>query len=122
MPARLSKALRLAASALAGLLVAVAGTVAHQTQVGAVPFGLVLALIVVLTYAMQARMRTGKLGAILYTAALALTIFWTGLDFHKDKMIPADDLGLIWAYGSIGLAAIVVIWPKISKSLWSKRI
>ena len=122
MPARLSKALRLAGSALAGLLVAIAGTVAHQTQVGTLPIGLVLALIVVLTFAIQARMRTGKLGAILYTAALALTIFWTGLDFHEDKMIPADDLGLIWAYGSIGLAAIVVIWPKLSKSLWSKRI
>lgn len=122
MPARLSKALRLATSALAGVLVAVAGTVAHQTQVSGMPIGIVLAMIVVLTYAMQARIKTGKLGTILYTAALALTIFWTGLDIHKDKMIPANDLGLIWAYGSIGLAAIVVIWPKLSKSLWSKNI
>ena len=122
MPASLSKALRLAGSALAGLLVAIAGTVAHQTMVGVVPIGLPIALLVVLTYAMQARIKNGKLGAILYTAALALTIFWTGLDFHRDKMIPADDLGLIWAYGSIGLAAIVVIWPKLSRSLWSKRI
>ena len=122
MPARLSKALRLATSALAGVLVAVAGTVAHQTQASGMPIGIVLAMIVVLTYAMQARIKTGKLGTILYTAALALTIFWTGLDFHKDKMIPANDLGLIWAYGSIGLAALVVIWPKLSKSLWSKRI
>ena len=122
MPASLSKAVRLAGSALAGLLIAIAGTVAHQTTVGVLPIGLLIALLVVLTYAMQARIKTGKLGAILYTAALALTIFWTGLDFHKDKMIPADDLGLIWAYGSIGLAAIVVIWPKLSRSLWSKRI
>jgi hypothetical protein len=112
VPASLSKALRLASSALAGLLVSIAGTVAHQTMVGVVPIGLLIALLVVLTYAMQARIKTGKLGAILYTAALALTIFWTGLDFHKDKMIPADDLGLIWAYGSIGLAALTASFPK----------
>ena len=78
--------------------------------------------IVVLAFAMQARIQTGKLGAIFFAAALAATIFWTGLEFHKDKMIPANDLGLFWSYGAIGLAAIVVIWPKLSKSLWSKKI
>jgi hypothetical protein len=99
-----------------------AGTVAHQTQVGGAPVGLVVASIVVLAFAMQARITTGKLGAILFAAALAATIFWTGLDFHRDKMIPANQLGLLWSYGAIGLAAIVVIWPKLSRSLWSKRI
>jgi hypothetical protein len=89
-----------------------AGTVAHQTQVSGAPVGLVVASIVVLAFAMQARIKTGKLGAILYTAALAFTIFWTGLDFHRDRMIPADDLGLIWAYGSIGLAALAASVPK----------
>ncbi|MEY4558744.1 MAG: hypothetical protein RL024_902 [Actinomycetota bacterium] len=99
-----------------------AGTVAHQTQVSGAPVGLVLASIVVLTFAMQARVKTGKLGAIFFAAALAATIFWTGLEFHDDKMIPANQLGLFWSYGSIGLAAVVVIWPKLSKSLWSKKI
>ncbi len=122
MPARPKKALGLLGSALAGGFVAMAGTVAHQTQVSGAPVGLVVAGIVVLAFAMQARITTGKLGAILFAAALAATIFWTGLDFHKDKMIPANQLGLLWSYGAIGLAAIVVIWPKLSKSLWSKRI
>ncbi len=122
MPARPKKALGLLGSALAGLFVAVAGTVAHQTQVSGAPVGLVVASIVVLAFAMQARIKTGKLGAIFFAAALAATIFWTGLDFHKDKMIPANQLGLLWSYGAIGLAAIVVIWPKLSRSLWSKRI
>ena len=99
-----------------------AGTVAHQTQVNGAPVGLVVASIVVLAFAMQARIKTGKLGAILFAATLAATIFWTGLEFHDDKMIPANQLGLIWSYGAIGLAAIVVIWPKLSRSLWSKRI
>ena len=99
-----------------------AGTVAHQTKVSGAPVGLVVAGIVVLAFAMQARIKTGKLGAILFAAALAATIFWTGLEFHKDKMIPANDLGLFWSYGAIGLAAIVVIWPKLSRSLWSKKI
>jgi apolipoprotein N-acyltransferase len=99
-----------------------AGTVAHQTQVSGAPVGLVVASIVVLAFAMKARIKTGKLGAIFFAAALAATIFWTGLDFHKDKMIPANQLGLIWSYGAIGLAAIVVIWPRLSRSLWSKRI
>ena len=122
MPASPKKALGLLGSALAGSFVAMAGTVAHQTQVSGAPVGLVVASIVVLAFAMQARMKTGKLAAIFFAAALAATIFWTGLDFHQDKMIPANQLGLIWSYGSIGLAAIVVIWPKLSKSLWSKKI
>jgi len=122
VPASPKKALGLLGSALAGGFVAVAGTVAHQTQVSGAPVGLVIACIVVLAFAIQARIKTGKLGAIFYAAALAATIFWTGLDFHQDKMIPANQLGLIWSYGSIGLAAIVVIWPKLSKSLWSKKI
>ena len=122
MPASPKKALGLLGSAVAGGLVAMAGTVAHQTQVSGAPVGLVVASIVVLAFAMQARLTTGKLGSILFAAALAATIFWTGLDFHKDKMIPANQLGLIWSYGAIGLAAIVVIWPKLSKSIWSKRI
>jgi hypothetical protein len=70
---------------------------------------------------MQARMITGKLGAIFFAAALAATIFWTGLDIHNDKMIPANQPGLIWSYGAIGLAAIVEIWPKISKKNWTSK-
>jgi apolipoprotein N-acyltransferase len=122
VPASPKKALGLLGSALAGGFVAMVGTVAHQTQVNGAPVGLVLASIVVLAFAMQARIKTGKLGAVFFAAALAATIFWTGLEFHDDKMIPANQLGLVWSYGAIGLAAIVVIWPKLSKSLWSKKI
>ena len=122
MPASPKKALGLFGSALAGGFVAMAGTVAHQTQVNGAPVGLVVAGIVVLTFAMQARMLTGKLGAIFFGAALAATIFWTGLEFHEDKMIPANQLGLIWSYGAIGLAAIVVIWPNLSRNTLAKRI
>jgi hypothetical protein len=122
VPASPKKALGLLGSAVAGTFVAVAGTVAHQTQVSGTPVGLVVAGIVVLAFAMQSRMITGKLGAIFFAAALAATIFWTGLDIHNDKMIPANQLGLIWSYGAIGIAAIVVIWPKLSRSLWSKKI
>ncbi len=121
MPASPKIALGLLGSALAGGFVAMAGTVAHQTQVNGAPVGLVVASIVVLAFAMQARMKTGKLGAIFFAAALATTIFWTGLEFHDDKMIPANQLGLIWSYGSIGLAAIVVIWPKLSRKNWTSR-
>ena len=122
MPASPKKALGLLGSAVAGVFVAVAGTVAHQTQVSGTPVGLVVAGIVVLAFAMQSRIQTSKLGSIFFAAALAATIFWTGLGIHNDKMIPANQLGLIWSYGAIGLAAIVVIWPKLSKSLWSKKI
>jgi threonine/homoserine efflux transporter RhtA len=122
VPASPKKALGLLGSAVAGIFVAVAGTVAHQTQVNGAPVGLVVAGIVVLAFAIQSRTITGKLGAIFFAAALAATIFWTGFDIHNDKMIPANQLGLIWSYGAIGLAAIVVIWPKLSRSLWSKKI
>jgi len=122
VPASPKKALGLLGSAVAGIFVAVAGTVAHQTQVSGTPVGLVVAGIVVLAFAMQSRMITGTLGAIFFAAALAATIFWTGLDIHNDKMIPANQLGLIWSYGAIGLAAIVVIWPKLSRSALAKRL
>jgi apolipoprotein N-acyltransferase len=122
VPASPKKALGLLGSAVAGIFVAVAGTVAHQTQVSGTPVGLVVAGIVVLAFAMQSRMITGKLGAIFFAAALAATIFWTGLDIHNDKMIPANQLGLIWSYGAIGLAAIVVIWPNLSRSALAKRL
>ena len=122
MPASPKKALGLLGSAVAGIFVAVAGTVAHQTQVDGAPVGIVVAGIVVLAFAIQSRAITGKLGAIFFAAALAGTIFWTGLEFHEDRMIPANQLGLIWSYGAIGIAAIVVIWPKLSRSLWSKKI
>ena len=122
MPASPKKALGLLGSAVAGIFVAVAGTVAHQTQVSGTPVGLVVAGIVVLAFAMQSRMITGKLGAIFFAAVLAATIFWTGLDIHNDKMIPANQLGLFWSYGAIGLAAIVVIWPNLSKNAFAKRL
>ena len=122
MPARPKKAFGLLGSALAGGFVAMAGTVAHQTQVSGAPVGLVVASMVVLAFAMQARIKTGKLGAILFAAALAATIFWTGLDFHKDKMIPANQLGLIWSCGAIGVTAIVVIWPNLSRTALAKRL
>jgi len=122
VPASPKKALGLLGSAVAGTFVAVAGTVAHQTQVSGTPVGLVVAGIVVLAFAMQSRMITGKLGAIFFAAALAATIFWTGLDIHNDKMIPANQLGLIWSYGAIGLAAVVVIWPNLSRIALAKRL
>ncbi len=122
MPARAKKALRLLGSALAGLFIEVAGNVAHQTQVSGAPVGLVLASNVLLAFAIQARIQTGKLGAVIFAATLAATIFWTGLAFHQDKMIPANQLGFLWSYGSIGMAAIVVIWPAVSKSALTKRV
>ncbi|MEY5023966.1 MAG: hypothetical protein RL569_879 [Actinomycetota bacterium] len=99
-----------------------AGTVAHQTQVGGAPVGLLLASIAVLAFAIQARIKTGKLGAAIFATALAATIFWTGLAFHQDKMIPANQLGFIWSYGSIGIAALVVIWPNVSRRALAKRL
>jgi hypothetical protein len=33
---------------------------------------------------------------------------WTG-----DKVLPANELGLIWTYGSVLVAALVSMWPKI---------
>ena len=85
------------------------GTVMHQTILGGFPFGIALAGLLVLGLGL--RLRKPRRRAWLFAILTALGIFYVGLDSNQDAMIPANTLGFIWGYGSIGLASLVAMWP-----------
>jgi hypothetical protein len=86
----------------------------HQTTIQAMPFGVLMAMLLVLAIALNYRKARPR--GWLFTAALAVIIFAAGLDSNQDMMIPANTNGLIWAYGSITLAAFVMMFPKFGKN------
>jgi N-acetyl-1-D-myo-inositol-2-amino-2-deoxy-alpha-D-glucopyranoside deacetylase len=94
------------------ILAAGLGTLMHQTQVEAVPVGLLFSLSLVLLSAGAIRdKQTGKLPGLAFTVTLAVAIFVIGQNFTSDILIPGNDIGLWWSYGSIGIAALVGLWP-----------
>jgi N-acetyl-1-D-myo-inositol-2-amino-2-deoxy-alpha-D-glucopyranoside deacetylase len=96
------------------ILAAGLGTLMHQTQVEAVPVGLLFSLSLVLLSAGAIRdKQTGKLPGLAFTVTLAVAIFVIGQNFTTDILIPGNDIGLWWSYGSIGIAALVGLWPKL---------
>ena len=103
--------LGVAARALAlAVLVAVIGTVMHQTNLNGLPFGAGLALLIVLTVAIN--LRKNKTSGWIFFAGLAALVFFIGMDIHADKMIPANFNGFLWSYGSVTIAAFVAMFPK----------
>ncbi len=106
----LKSARKLALGVISALVVAVIGTIAHQTSLGGYPFGLLLAMFFVLLASLQ--LRKSKLSAWGYAIALGVTLFIIGQAWNQDAMIPANLYGTVWAYGSIALAALVAMWPK----------
>lgn len=93
------------------------GTLMHQTQVEGVPVGLMFSLSLVLLSAGAIRdKQTGKLPSLAFTVTIAVAIFLIGQNFTTDILIPGNDLGLWWSYGSIGIAALVGLWPKLKRA------
>jgi hypothetical protein len=97
-------------AAALGLVAAVLGTVMHQTNLNGLPFGAALALLIVLTVAIN--LRKNRSSGWIFFAVLAALIFFIGMDIHADKMIPANFNGYLWSYGSVTIAAFVAMFPK----------
>ena len=95
---------------IAAAVVATIGTIAHQTSLGGAPYGLMLALFFVLLTALQ--LRKNRLSGWAFTICLGVGLFLIGQTWNQDAMIPANTWGYIWSYGSIGLGALVTMWPK----------
>jgi hypothetical protein len=98
-----------------GFLAAIFGTVLHQSTTGPqIPLGLIFALAIVLVAAVEVRTLSKKLfPGVLFSLSLAATIFLAAQDLTGDKLIPLNDSGLIWSYGSIGVAILVSAFPRI---------
>lgn len=96
---------------LLGFVIAVAGTAFHQTNLGGLPVGIVLAFSALLLGSIEARNR-GKV-RYLFPLFLGIWIFVFSQDWSGDKLLPANELGFVWTYGSVLVAALVSMWPKI---------
>jgi hypothetical protein len=82
----------------------------HQTNLNGLPFGAGLALLIVLTVAIN--LRQNRASGWIFFAGLAALVFFIGMDIHADKMIPANFSGYLWSCGSVTIAAFVAMFPK----------
>jgi hypothetical protein len=94
---------------------AIVGTLMHQTQVGEeIPIGLLFSLSLVLMLAGGIRDRQrGKAPGLVFTVTLAVELFLISQNLTGDILIPANNAGLWWSYGAIGVAALIALWPKL---------
>ena len=92
-------------------VIAVSGTAFHQSYSVSFPIGIVLGFAAVLVGSIEAR-SLGR-ARYLFPIFLAICMFVFSQDWTGDKVLPANELGLIWTYGSVLVAALVSMWPKI---------
>lgn len=94
---------------------ALVGTLMHQTQVGGeIPIGLFFSLSLVLMLAAGIRdKQSGKLPSLTFAIVLAVQLFLISQNLTGDILIPANNAGLWWSYGAIGVASLVALWPKL---------
>ena len=95
------------------LVAGVFGTIFHQSQSGVFPLGLILSLAGVTLLAIESRESWPK--RIGFLVGFISLIFVAAQDLTGDKMIPANELGTIWSYGSVGIAIVILLWPKIRR-------
>ena len=108
-----------------GFLLGVAGTLLHQvraTDDSGTQIGLVVALIMTGSLAIAIRLLRRSRGALyLLAATFASTIFWLSQPQPDGTLlIPGNDSGNIWAYGSLGLIAAIILFPNIRAGSWRK--
>lgn len=108
-----------------GVLLGLAGTMMHQVRANGetqAPIGLIVALVMTISLAIALRLLRRSRGALyLVTATLGGTIFWLAQRQPGGELfIPANDAGTIWAYGSIGIFALVIMFPKIQPGAWRR--
>ena len=115
MPKRDNKPIQVLISFSYGTVAAFIGTLMHQTQVGEeIPIGLLFSLSLVLLVAGGLRdKQSGKIPGLVFTITLAVQLFLIAQNLTRDILIPANNVGLWWSYGAIGVAALVALWPKL---------
>lgn len=108
-----------------GVLVAIAGTLLHQTTInGGLQIGLWVSLAMVGSLALALRMLRNSRGALyLMTAALSVSVFWLSQKTNAGEiLIPGNSSGQFWAYGSIALCFIIMLFPRLARRNWSARL
>lgn len=108
-----------------GFLVALAGTLLHQTTLdGGFQLGLWVSLVMVGSLALALRLLRNSRGALyLMTGSLAVTVFWlTQRHQAGEVLIPANQSGLVWAYGSVAVCFIIMLFPRLARRNWAARL
>jgi N-acetyl-1-D-myo-inositol-2-amino-2-deoxy-alpha-D-glucopyranoside deacetylase len=106
-----------------GFLLGVAGTLLHQVRTtDGNNIGLLVALVMTGSLSIAIRLLRNSRGALyLLAATFAATIFWLSQPQSDGTLlIPGNDIGNIWAYGSLGLVAAIILFPNIRPGSWRK--
>ncbi|MEN9713661.1 MAG: hypothetical protein RLZZ164_325 [Actinomycetota bacterium] len=108
-----------------GILLGLAGTLLHSikaTTSDHYPIGLVIALIMVGALALALRLLRSSRGALyLMTAAFVSTVFWLAQrQPGGEVLILGDQIGDTWAYGSMVICAVVMLFPRLRPGTWRR--
>jgi hypothetical protein len=99
--------------ALSGLGLGVMGTVLHQTSLAGFPFGAALGLGIVFFYGIS--LRSVKPRSWAFALSLSALVFMASQELGLDRLVPSNLAGLLWSYGSISLALLVAMFPRIGQ-------
>lgn len=115
---------RLCLSLLAGILSAAVGTLAHRMGAAYnIPYGLILAFVILLLSAWSARSRSGVVGLLAHTIAATVTawgiaVYGPGGDalvpvgFNGQLPFFSQHVGYIWLYGAVLVQIVLLFLPK----------
>ena len=109
-----------------GVLVGLVGTMIHGIRASNAqhwPFGLWIALGMTFALALSLRLLRNSRGALyLMTLSLGGTLSWlSSRQGGGSVAIVANNLGNWWVYGSLGLCALVILFPRIRPGVWRKN-
>lgn len=114
-----------------GILVGIAGTLLHRSVDGSgFPIGLVVALSMVGSLALALRLLRNSRGALyLMSFSLIATVFLMAQRQPGGELFITtelggnffDSVGNLWAYGSIVLVGLIMVFPQLSGSAWKQQ-
>ncbi|MEY4367178.1 MAG: hypothetical protein RLZ28_593 [Actinomycetota bacterium] len=108
-----------------GVLLALAGTMLHRTYTSGadqIPIGLIVALLMTGSLGLGLRLLRSSLGALyLMTLAFFVSIWYFSQPHTSGILIAGDSLGNWWVFGSIGLLALIILFPRLRPKTWSKN-
>ncbi|MEY3888913.1 MAG: hypothetical protein RI931_35 [Actinomycetota bacterium] len=109
-----------------GALLGIAGTMLHQVRASnaeGTPIGLFVALVMTASLGIALRLLRRSRGALyLLTAAFSATIFWLSQPQPGGELfILGNDIGNIWAFGSIAILGLIILFPRLQQGAWRRN-